>query len=169
MMLLSLLSHRHGKPETIVDLCFLHPMRLPVTAGRWSLSLLDKLNILSNFGSFSMVLLHWFLLFFMLSVTTWSNLFISLRLVECLSSYQSLSLDREEWESNQFMDESLLEYIYSSGNTWPWHFWYYSVHGASRTSWQFCISFYSASWELSAISSIYVQTLVLIDSISRIN
>ena len=58
MMLLSPLSHRHGKPETIADLCFLHPMRLPVTAGRWSLSLLDKLNILSNFGSFSMVLLH---------------------------------------------------------------------------------------------------------------
>ena len=90
------LPHRYVNPETIFDLCFLPPLSLSFTTGGCSLFPLDKLNILSNFGSFSMASLCWFLFVFVLSFTTWYNLFIFLCSVDFLSYSRSLSLDREE-------------------------------------------------------------------------
>ena len=60
MMSVSLLYHKHVRPATVVALCFLPLRRLLVTTGRGSLVLLDKLNALSNFGSFSMMPLRLF-------------------------------------------------------------------------------------------------------------
>ena len=47
------LSHRHVIPATMVALCLFTPLRLTVTTVRGSLVPLDKLNALSNLGSFS--------------------------------------------------------------------------------------------------------------------
>ena len=72
------LSHRHVRPAIIGSFCLLTPWRLAVTTGKGSLVPLDKINLLSNFGSFSMASLCWFFYLFMLLVTMWFNLFISL-------------------------------------------------------------------------------------------
>ena len=40
MMLVYPLSHKHFRPETVVDICFLPPRRLTVTTGRGYLVLL---------------------------------------------------------------------------------------------------------------------------------
>ena len=54
VLLVSPLSNNHVISETVVALRFLTPCRLKVTTIRGSLLPLDKLKLLSNFGSFSM-------------------------------------------------------------------------------------------------------------------
>ena len=107
MLSVALLSHRHVRPAIIFNLCFLPPWRLIVTTGRRSLVPLDKLNLLSKFGSYSMASLRWYL-FFMLFATVWYNLFVSLCSVGCLLSSHSLSLDKEE--SEPLLELSLIDF-----------------------------------------------------------
>ena len=58
MMLVAPLSHRDGRSAIIVALCFLPPVRLTVTTDRGYLVPLDKLSLLSNFGSYYMASLR---------------------------------------------------------------------------------------------------------------
>ena len=62
------LSYRRVGPGNIVALFFLRPLRLTVTTGKGSLAPLDRLNLLSNFGSYLMASLCLFLFFFILLV-----------------------------------------------------------------------------------------------------
>ena len=71
----ALLSHKNVGPVTVLVICFLPPRRMTVTYGRVYLVPLEKLKLLSNVGSFSIVSLCWSLFVFILSVTTWSNIF----------------------------------------------------------------------------------------------
>ena len=58
-----------------------------------------------------MASLRWFLFLFLLLVTMWSNLFLSLRSIGCLCSYQSLSMYMEESEYESLLEESLPDYL----------------------------------------------------------
>ena len=54
MLSLVTLHYISVRPVIIVALCFLSPCRLTVTTIKGSLVPLDKINLLSNFGSYSM-------------------------------------------------------------------------------------------------------------------
>ena len=54
MLLIALLSHIHVRPEIVLALDFFYPLGLTVTIVNALLVPLDKLNLLSNFGSYSM-------------------------------------------------------------------------------------------------------------------
>ena len=68
MLLVALLLYRRVSPDIIVALCFLPPLRLTVPTGKGSLVPLDRINLLSNFGSYLMASLCLFLFFFILLV-----------------------------------------------------------------------------------------------------
>ena len=61
LMSVAPLSHRQVVPATVVDLCLLPPRRLTVTTIRGYLVPLDKINVLSKFGSFLMASFCWFI------------------------------------------------------------------------------------------------------------
>ena len=112
MLLVAPLSHKHVRLEIIVDLYFLPPWRLTVTIGGGYLVPLYKLNLLSNFGSYSMASSNWFILL-MLLVTTLYNLLISLHSEAFILSYHSMSLEKEQ-------SESLLEILILDDSCFFW-------------------------------------------------
>ena len=63
MLSVAPLYHRYVKPATIVAIYFFPSTRLTVTTGKGYLLPIDKMNLLSNFGSFSVESLYIFFLY----------------------------------------------------------------------------------------------------------
>ena len=105
----ALLSHKYTRLSTVIALCFFPPRRDTVVTGKGSLVPLDKLKLLvSNGGSLLMASLLWSLYFFNFSVSTWSNMVISLRIAGYLYVSQLLYLASDESESWSSLEESLV-------------------------------------------------------------